>query len=679
MRLGEWARGISRATLAVDRSAIEVGFTLRCTIGVAIPLVAAIAAGRPTAGFAPAIGALICGFSSLQGIYRSRIATVVAVACGIAIASFVGALAAPYLSALLVITAIVGYLYGTLSQLGMPASVAALNTTVAFIIFSSLSLSPRQDLQQSVLLLGGGLIQVVLVLLTWPIDRFTIERRGLAAAYRELAEYARSLVSSGATAPPIAALSIARQIVADQQPLARASDVARFTRVLEGAEELRQRLAAVASLRTDGGARVAELSGMVQAIADQLELLASMLDGTAGGDDMHDTRLHALESLQAFERAYPGNAFVRALARDIASHLQDATQAIAVVATGRPARLLLSSQPRPAAYIETRVDWFSREAIRDACVLTLAMLIGHTAFSADRGYWIALTAALVLRPDLRSTINRGFARIAGTLAGAVAAALALVALRGNPIALSAGLVAAAGVCYLTLMPNYALFSTAMTVFVILSLSLVGVHSATIADRILDTLLGGALAMAGYLLFPTWARRRTRPLLADFIDAQREFATALLAAYADPSHADPRRLADIRTRAWKIRTDLETSVDRARAEPRQPHTIDTDRALAILSATQSLALTNMALESGLETMPSGPDVSGLQAVREALDANLLEAAAALREGRGAEAGDALERAYDRLQEHANAADPTAQILLRYLGGYVRSAKIIAELT
>jgi uncharacterized membrane protein YccC len=680
MQLADWARGIVRAIIAIDRSAIEVGFTLRCTLGVAIPLAVAIAAGHPSLGFAPAIGALVCGFTSLQGIYRSRITTVLAVAIGIAVASFIGALVAPYVAALVVITAIVGYLYGTISQLGMPASVAALNTTVAFIIFSSLSHTPRQDLAQSSLLLGGALIQVFLLLVVWPIDRFTIERRGLAAAYRELAGYAQSLAKPDSTAPPIAALITARQIVADQQPLARARDIARVTRILKDAEALRQRLAAMMVLRHDGVADVsAEGSRLVQAVGRQLDVLAATLEGTTSVDDLQSVRLQTAAEFRAFEHAYTGKTFSLALVRDIADQLQDATQAIAVVASGHPTRLLLSSQPRPAAYIETRIDWLSRDAIRNACVLSLAMLIGHTIFSADRGYWIALTAALVLRPDLQGTINRGFARIAGTLAGAVVAALVLIAFRGDPVLQSAGMVVAAGVCYLTLMPNYALFSTAMTVFVILALSLGGTHTGTIADRVLDTLGGGALAMAGYLLFPTWARRRTRPLLADFIDAQREFALALLGAYADSHRIDRDNLAEIRTRAWKTRTELETSIDRARAEPRQPHTIDTDRALDILAATQTFALVNMALESGLESMPPAPQLPALLPIRDALDRAMREIAGALREMRHADIDDSLAGAYDRLRQSTGINHPTHLFVVHYAGGYVRSVKTLAKLT
>lgn len=680
MLLVDWAKGISSALVAFDRSAVEAGFTLRCTLGVTIPLAVAIAAGHPSLGFAPAFGALICGFTSLQGIHRSRIATVLAVAFGIAVASFIGALVAPSVAALVVSTAIVGYLYGTISQLGMPASVAALNITTAFIIFSSLSRSPHEDLAQSLLLLTGGLIQVVLLLIAWPIDRFTIERRGLAAAYRELAGYARSLVMPDAVAPPIAALSTARQIVADQQPLASASEIARFARILADAEALRDRLAALAALRPDGltGAP-AEFPQFAQAIGKHLDALAATLEGTTGTDDILTIHVQTLSQFQAAERSYVGNEFASALVRNIATRLQDATQAVAVVSAGRPVRFPLSSQPRPAAYIQTHIDWVSREAIRAAAVLSAAMLMGHTVFSAQRGYWIPMTAALVLRPDLRSTLIRGFARIVGTLAGAILAVMALVAFRTDPILESAGMVAAAGICYLTLMPNYALFSTSMTVFVILTLSLAGTHTGTVVNRVLDTLIGGSLAMTGYLLFPTWAHRRTRPLLADFVDAQREFAVVLLNAYADPNRAEHEDVSAIRTRAWKIRTELEAAIDRARTEPRQPHTIETDRALKLLAATQSFALINMTLESGLETMPLAPQLPALPALCDALDRAMREIGGALREKRPAACGDSLASAYDQLKQGAETDESKSHFVLYYAGGYVQSVIALAELT
>jgi uncharacterized membrane protein YccC len=679
--LGNWANGVVRKIVTFDRSALELGFAARCTAGVAIPVAIAIATGHASAGFSLAIGALIAGFCSLMGVYRSRIVTVLAATLGMAVASFVGAWAAPSVPALVVMTAIIGYLYGTIAQLGTAYGFAALNTAVAFIIFSSLPLTPGQDLQQSLLLLAGGLIQVALQLVVWPFDRFAVERRALAAAYRELADIADELASTGFTEAPIAALTNARQILADQQPLARSRDIARFKRLLADAEALRHRLGALMAMRSsDVAATPAGLMQFASAVAIQTRALASTLDGTMSKTELEATRVKTYAVLLEFERTCAQNALALALARDIAAHLRDAFQGVAVVATGRPAHLLFSAAARPSAYIETRIDWLSRDAVRIAVVLGVAMLIGHTLFSAQRGYWIALTAALVLQPDLNGTVVRGFGRIAGTLLGALIA-LGLVWLTaGNPAWQGVAIVCAAAICYLTMMPNYALFSTGMTIFVVMALSLLGAGHAVLSQRVLDTLVGGALAMLGYVALPTWTRHRTRHLLAETVDSQRAFALALLDAYIDPLHRKRTELAPLRTRCWKVRTELEASIDRARAEPSQAHSIDPAQALNLLGALQSFALASMALEAGLETMSPAPPIPALQPFRSALDLAMREIERALREQRAAVTDDSLIAAYERLSHQLDVpVRPAYRFVFEYPAAYVESVTEMASLT
>ena len=561
----------------------------------------------------------------------------------------------------------------------MPAGVAALNTTVAFVIFSSLPLTPRQDFEQSSLLFLGGMIQMVLLILAWPMDRSAIERRGLAKAYRELADYAASLTTVMTQAPPIAALATARQIVADQQPLARSRDVARYKRILAEAEALRHRLGALTILEaTDRTAP--DVRDLARAASEQLSALAATLDGTMTRTELENVRSRTLEAFVAFERAFADDAFALALVRDIAAHLRDATQGVAVAATGHPVRLFFSALPRPSAYIQTKIDWLSRDAIRIAVTLGIAMLLGHTVFESSRGYWIALTAALVLRPDLQGTIVRGFARIAGTVLGAVIAMFVVIAVHGNPVWQSAVITAAAAVCYLTLIPNYALFSTAMTIFVIVALDLLGAAGhTTVANRVVDTLIGGALAIAGYVAFPSWALRRSRPLLAETVDAQRAFAVALLDAYADPLGRNRDDIATIRTRSWKIRTEVEAAIDAARAEPRRAHTISIERALDILGAIQSFSLVSMALEAGLETMPPGPALPDIVPFRDALDRTMREIASALLEDRAPSVDRALDEAYARLSgTAATDANAAIRVVAEYGGGYVQSIATLTRL-
>ena len=68
-----WLRELAATVGTFDRSALEPGYALRCTVGVAIPLVIAAMLGKPSLGVAAAIGAFITGFTSLQGIYRTRL------------------------------------------------------------------------------------------------------------------------------------------------------------------------------------------------------------------------------------------------------------------------------------------------------------------------------------------------------------------------------------------------------------------------------------------------------------------------------------------------------------------------------------------------------------------------------------------------------------------------------
>jgi uncharacterized membrane protein YccC len=281
-----------------------------------------------------------------------------------------------------------------------------------------------------------------------------------------------------------------------------------------------------------------------------------------------------------------------------------------------------------------------------------------------------LTTAIVLKPDFLTTVVRGFARIGGTLVGAVVASLAATVLRGHEAAQVAGVIVAAAAAYLTFNPNYALFTIAITSFVVISLGMRGLPgTTTIAHRVLDTLAGGTLAMIGYLALPTWERKRSRALLADLIDAQRAITSGIYRAYTDPSPDARATIERARTEAWKIRTAVEASIDRTRSEPHRHHTIGAGRALRILAATQRLGLANLALEAGLDEPSRTTDPEALRAFAGALDDRTAELAQALREGRRARPDPRLEAALallagplrDRAAAYADAVRRMARLI------------------
>jgi uncharacterized membrane protein YccC len=644
-----WLRELAATVGTFDRTALEPGYALRCTIGVAIPLVIAALAGNPAAGVPAAIGAFITGFTSLQGIYRTRLAAVLAAAIGMSVTTFVGALAAHSTPALVAATAIAAYAFGTIGQLGPAASTVALNSFVAFVLFSSQPLAPATAALDSALVLAGGLIQALLLLVAWPTARGVVERAALAAVYRRLAEYATAIAKGTPSLPPITPFATARQVLADPQPFASAAELARFNRLLEDSEAIRKRLGALAStIASDPKDEAARADAA--SVAKGLDVVAKVLDGT--------------------ERIEIDSAQVDA------PHLRDALEAAAMLATGRLPKLGLLSRPLPGPYVQNHIDFFARDSLRFALVLSVAMVLGRH-FAADRGYWIPLTAALVLKPDFQTTFFRGAARIAGTIVGAVVASAVIVVTGHQPLLQVSGILLATAAAYLTFNPNYALFTVAITSFVVLVLGMRGLPGTTTIDaRLLDTLAGGALAMIGYVILPSWERKRTPVLLAELLDAQRRLAVAILRAYAMPSIYARSAIEAARTQVWKVRTTVEASIDRARSEPRGRHTTGAGRVLRILAASQRFALASLALEGALAAQP-GNGYAWLLPLAEAVDADMAELVAALRESRRAACPGRLATAIGQVQTNLGGTlDARQQFILDRVRAY---AEAIARIT
>ena len=651
-----WLREIGTTVLTFDRLAFEPGYALRCTVGVAIPILTATAFGQPALGVPAAIGAFITGFTSLQGIYRTRLVAVCLAAVGMSITSFVGAVAAHSTPALVAATVVAGYLVGTLGQVSTVAATVALNSFIAFILFSSQPLAVPAATQDSALVLAGGLIQATLILVAWPLSRRAAERTALADVYQNLAAYATSIAGGSPGFPPITPVATARQVLADPQPFASAGELARLRRLLEDSELIRRRLGAAAA---SNGEAARWAAGAAEPLAEVARLLTGERRVSSAGETAISSDLETAGA-------------------DFVAHVRDALEAATMLATGRLPRFGLLSKPRPGPYVRNRIVWFGRDSFRFAVVLGIAMAIGRH-FQADRGYWIPMTAALVLKPDFQTTFVRGFGRIAGTLVGAVVATVVAAPLRGHALLQTAGVIATSAVAYLTFNPNYALFTVAITSFVVIVLGMRGLPGTTTVEmRLLDTLAGGALGMLGYLALPSWERKRTRPLLADLLEAQRRLAGLILRQYADPAHDLHAAIEAARTGIWQIRTTVESSIDRTRHEPHGAHTIGPGRALRILAATQRFGLANLAFETAMETEKHAA-VPELPEFAAALDAAMAEFSSALRESRAARGGDGMAAITARLErELLQTRDPAKRLILERLIAYGDAAAHIGRL-
>jgi uncharacterized membrane protein YccC len=111
------------------------------------------------------------------------------------------------------------------------------------------------------------------------------------------------------------------------------------------------------------------------------------------------------------------------------------------------------------------------------------------------GYWIPMTALLVLKPGITDTVNRAIARVLGTVTGAILASFCIAHLHPSSVVLAGLTLLFAWLSYGTLNVNYALYSTFITGYIVFLLSLASTPGPAIAQRrALCTALGGLIAL-----------------------------------------------------------------------------------------------------------------------------------------------------------------------------------------
>ena len=120
----------------------------------------------------------------------------------------------------------------------------------------------------------------------------------------------------------------------------------------------------------------------------------------------------------------------------------------------------------------------------------------------QHGYWIPLTILFVMRPDRGETDHRLILRALGTVLGLVVATSIGEAFAGDDLVLGVVLTVAAALSFGLLTVQYALFTAAITTFVVVMSTTVGegaFHAA--GQRASGTVLGIAIAFLAWRLWP----------------------------------------------------------------------------------------------------------------------------------------------------------------------------------
>ncbi len=617
---------------------------LRNAAAVVVPLGVGIATGHAGIGLGISAGALNTMFLDQPGPYRLRMQRMLLTALAAGVSAFAGsALGAS--TPLMAIAALVwGVAGGLLVALGPNAGRAGLTSMILLVVTAATPRTPAGALDAALLIFAGGLLQMLLAIAAWPLQRYRPERHALAALCAELARSARQPADL-AQAPPVTQALLDVESLLHGAHRARGEVMETF-RVLAGiVERIRRELLALGDL---GGAiddanvnatlaRLREYAARaLRALADALERGASPLAASAAMEGFDSAR-DALEKIAARatdHRARRSLTIALARANGLAGQLRAALRNTdfagsrgdlrAVAAEARLPRTL--RQRNALAILRANFSLSSiafRHAVRCGVCLAIAV-VGERASGLPHGYWIPMTTAIVLKPDFAGTFSFGLLRVAGTMLGLVlTTALVHYAFGSDWERLALLAILCVGFRLLTTV-HYGIGVTLLTGLVVILLSFDGIApGGTMLARGIATGIGSALALAGYVLWPSWESQRVPAAIARMIDAYRAHLVALLGG-------DVAARAAARSAARSARTNAQASLERLRGEPGR------DRALlafgeSVFANANRFIRANMALEAVLDDAPAVPERDKVLAFASRVDANLSAIAASLRLG------------------------------------------------
>lgn len=179
------------------------------------------------------------------------------------------------------------------------------------------------------------------------------------------------------------------------------------------------------------------------------------------------------------------------------------------VAVTHPSRIRAALEPPPSvlARIRPHLTWsdpFARHAARLALVIAVATTIAElTTFPHD--YWLPMTVAWVTKPDVRGTVNRVAARVAGTVIGLALCAVLLLVFGASSYAAAAIVAISTGIAVAFIWANYSVAVAAITVLVVVLFATDGdAVGEDLVVRLAATLLAAVIAVLGSYVW------RTRP-------------------------------------------------------------------------------------------------------------------------------------------------------------------------
>ena len=172
-----------------------------------------------------------------------------------------------------------------------------------------------------------------------------------------------------------------------------------------------------------------------------------------------------------------------------------------------------------------------RHAIRVSLVLFIGYIFVQIT-NIQYGYWILLTALFVSQPNFNATKRRLYLRIVGTLVGIIlgyAILYFIPSIEGQLL-----LLVFCGVLFFELRSKqYAQATAFITILALINFNLDGLGFTAAVPRMVDTIIGCALAWFGVsFIFPDWKFRRLPRTIKRSLQAQCNYLIEVVAQYKD---------------------------------------------------------------------------------------------------------------------------------------------------
>jgi uncharacterized membrane protein YccC len=614
-----------RLAIRFDKSKVAPWIGFRNSLGVAIPLILGVLTGHIAGGLVMSTGALNVSYSDGNDVYdfRARRMLVSTVLCALAVLA--GALSAEHGALIVLIVTAFAFLAGMLVALGQTAGDLGVIALVTLVVYGAQAMSPRSAVLSGLLALAGGLLQTAISLSTWPVRRYEPLRRALANLYVQIGVAASRPIEATQAPPASAQSNFAQESVSklgiDHTPFAE-----RYRSLLNQAERIRLSLLTLGRLHKrlerENNALPEDSRIPLQPIDRFLHLLAGIL--ITIGESMQRAKPITLEPAPLDEMGQIAtqwrqlettgrSAFLAALVEDtryqmdaLTGQVRSAAELATVTTPAGSAEFAKrdARQPWPLRFrgrLATLRANFSfgsaafRHALRLAVCVGLGEALGRT-FELRRSYWLPMTIAIVLKPDFSATFSRGVLRLAGTFSGLLLATGLYHVLPLSPIN---------DIVLITLLvfvargigpANYGVFVTAISALIVYLFAFLGVSPKDVIDaRAVNTVVGGAMALAAYGLWPTWERTQVSEAMAAMLDSYRDYYAAIAAWFLNPEAPPSADLDRKRLAARLGRSNMEASFERLSAEPWVSRR-QIDLIANMLASSHRLAHAMMALES-----------------------------------------------------------------------------------